>query len=112
MSKTTGRHFSAEAKVKILRLHLVEGKPVSDLCDEHGLNPSVFYQWQRQLFESGTRAFEPQGADRTQDCVCRALSDRRRNQHQDRLEKQIAGLEARLTRKHEVLSELMEEHRR
>ena len=94
MNKTTRRHFSAEDKVKILRLHLVEGKSVSDLCYEHGLNPSLFYQWQRQLFEHGTRAFEAPGSDRTQ----------------NRLERQIAGLEARLTRKHEVLSELMEEH--
>ena len=94
MSKTTRRHFNAEEKVKILRLHLVEGKAISDLGDEHGLNPSVFYQWQRQFFENGTRAFEPQGSDRTQ----------------QRLEERMAGLEARLTRKHEVLSELMEEH--
>ena len=94
MSKSKRRHFSAEEKVKILRLHLVESKLVSDLCDEHGLAPSVFYQWQRQFFEHGTRAFDPPGSDRMQ----------------QRLEERIAGLEARLTRKHEVLSELLEEH--
>ncbi len=37
----------------------MEGKAISDLCDEHGLNPSVFYQLQRQFFKSGTRAFKP-----------------------------------------------------
>ena len=44
MSKSQRRHFSAQEKVKILRLHLLEGKAVSDLCEEHGLNPSLFYQ--------------------------------------------------------------------
>jgi transposase len=94
MSKPVRRHYSAEDKVKILRLHLLEGKAVSDVCDQHGLHPSVFYQWQRQFFENGPRAFEPQGPGRGQGL----------------LEKQVATLQARLTRKHEVLSELMEEH--
>lgn len=94
MSKRKRRQFSAEDKVKILRLHLVEGKAVSDLCEEHGINPSMFYQWQRVFFENGARAFGPRENGR-----CGGL-----------LERKVAGLEARLTRKHEVLSELMEEH--
>lgn len=44
MSKPDRRHFSAEDKVKILRLHLLEGKAVSHVCEAHGINPSVFYQ--------------------------------------------------------------------
>ena len=94
MSKQQRRHFSAQEKVKILRLHLLEGKVVWDLCEEHGINPSLFYQWQRQFFENGTRAFEGKASGRSE----------------SRLEKQIESLEQRLQRKHEVLSELMEEH--
>lgn len=94
MSKQQRRQFSAEEKVKILRLHLLEGKAVSGLCEEHGLQPSLFYTWQKQFFENGTRAFNGGPADRTE----------------SKLEKQIAHLEQRLARKHEVLSELMEEH--
>jgi hypothetical protein len=29
--------------------HLGEKVPVSDLCDEYGIQPSLFYTWQRQL---------------------------------------------------------------
>jgi len=32
--------------------------PVSDLCDEHGLQPSQLYNWQAQLFEHGASVFE------------------------------------------------------
>jgi transposase-like protein len=94
MSKQQRRQFSAEDKIKILRLHLLEGKAVSALCEEHGIQPSLFYTWQKQLFENGTRAFNGGPVDRTQ----------------SKLHKQIEHLEQRLARKHEVLSELMEEH--
>jgi len=48
------RQFSPKDKLDILRRHLLEGTPVSDLCDEHDLNPNLFYRWQKQLFEQGT----------------------------------------------------------
>ena len=94
MSQLERRHFSAEEKVKVLRMHLVEGKAVSDLCEQHKINPSLFYQWQRVFFENGARAFEGSGSSRGE----------------GKLEKQVSALEQRLQRKHEVLSELMEEH--
>ena len=94
MSKQQRRQFSAEEKVKILRLHLLEGKAVSALCEEQGIQPSLFYTWQKQFFENGTRAFNGGPPDRTE----------------SKLQKQIEHLEQRLARKHEVLSELMEEH--
>ena len=94
MSRQSRRHLSAEEKVKILRLHLLEGKAISEVCEEHGINPSLFYQWQKLFFENGARAFEGQGPGRSE----------------ANLQKQITALEQRLQRKHEVLSELMEEH--
>ena len=94
MSQTERRHFSGQEKVKILRMHLLEGKPVSDLCEQFKINPSLFYQWQRTFFENGARAFEGSGNGRSD----------------TKLEKQVEALQGRLQRKHEVLSELMEEH--
>ena len=29
-----------------------EKVPASDLCDELGLNPTVFHRWQKQFFEN------------------------------------------------------------
>ncbi len=95
MSRRQRRHFSGEEKVKILRMHLVERQQVSDLCEEHKINPSLFYQWQRAFFENGARAFEGSGGN---------------GRNESKLEKQVQSLEHRLERKHEVLSELMEEH--
>jgi transposase-like protein len=89
------KQYPAQEKMSILRRHLVDGVPVSDLCDELGLQPTVFYRWQKQLFENGALAFENQ------------RSNGKRPQSEER---KIAALEAKLRRKDEVLSELMEEH--
>ncbi len=88
------RHnYTPEEKVAILRRHLVEHVPVSDLCDKHQLQPTIFYHWQKQFFENGAAAFT------------------REDRPQKRVEEfRIQQLEAKLVRKHEVLSELMEEH--
>ena len=93
MSKRIRKRFTSQEKVAILRLHLLEGTPVSDLCDKHGIGPSMFYRWQKDFFENGTAAMEPRA--------------RRATDHKDR---KIALLEQKLQRKHEVLSELLEEH--
>jgi transposase len=95
MSRQPRRHLSPQEKVAILKRHLVEGTPVSDLCDEYGLNPTVFYNWQRQLFENAHLAFE---------------NGRKFQVVEDAKGKKIEQLEAKLQRKNEVLAELMEEH--
>ena len=95
MSKQPRRHFSPTEKVAIVKRHLLEGTPVSNLCDEFQLNPNVFYQWQRQLFENAHLAFENGRKDKAVE-----------NAKDTKIEK----LEAKLQRKNDVLAELMEEH--
>src|SRR5438445_3029400 len=51
-------HFSGPEKVAILKRHLLEKTPVSDLCDELGIVPNLFYRWQKEFFENGHAAFE------------------------------------------------------
>ena len=58
MSSRQRRRFEPEEKVAILRRHLLGQMPVSDLCDEYDIQPTVFYRWQKQLFENGAAAFE------------------------------------------------------
>src|SRR5207302_577376 len=55
------KHYTGEEKVAILRRHLLDKVPVSDLCDEMGLQPTVFYRWQKEFFENGAAAFQPKG---------------------------------------------------
>ena len=54
------KHFTPEEKVAILRRHLVDKVPVSELCEELSLRPTVFYRWQKELFENGAAAFQSQ----------------------------------------------------
>jgi len=50
------KHYTAEEKVAILRRHLLDKVPVSDLCEELGLQPTVFYRWQKRVLrERGGR---------------------------------------------------------
>ncbi len=44
--------------MQILRRHLLEHEPVSDICDDYDLSPTVFYRWQKQFFQQGAAAFE------------------------------------------------------
>jgi len=93
--KQTRRHFTPQEKVAIVKRHLLEATPVSKLCDEFEINPTLFYQWQRQLFENAHLAFE---------------NGRKSKAVEDANFKKIARLEASAARKNEVLAELMEEH--
>jgi transposase-like protein len=41
--KKPRKHYMPEEKVAILKSILVEGVAISDLCDQLGLQPTVFY---------------------------------------------------------------------
>ena len=56
--KKQREHYSPEEKVAIGRRHLLETEPISKLCDELGLKPTVFYRWQKEFFGNGAAAFE------------------------------------------------------
>ena len=45
--KKQRKHYTPEEKVTVLRRHLLEKEPISKLCDELGLQPTVFYRWQQ-----------------------------------------------------------------
>ena len=57
--KRQRKHYTPEEKVGILRRHLLEQVPISELCDKHGLQPAVFYRLQKEFFENGAAAFQP-----------------------------------------------------
>src|SRR5262249_55938139 len=90
------RHFTPEQKVALLRLHLLEKRPISDICEEHHLSVNLFYLWQKQFFENGHAAFANTGKR------AKAVTDAK--------DRKIAALEDKLQRKNEVLAELLEEH--
>ena len=89
--KKERRRFEASEKVKIIREHLLEKRPFSEVCQQYGIAPTQFYQWQKMFFENGTAAFEPKKAGREQE-----------------LENQVQRLDQKLARKDEVIAELVE----
>jgi transposase len=66
-----------------------------ELCEELGLRPTVFYRWQKELFENGAAAFQSQ--------------ERPRREVEEK-QKRIEFLEKKVQTKDEVLAELMAEH--
>jgi transposase len=89
------RHFTGAEKLAILREHLIEKVPLSEVCRKHNLQPTLFYQWQKKLFEEGASVFDsrPEG-------VRQQAAETRR----------LAAVEQKLQQKNEVLAELMGEH--
>ena len=45
-----------------LREHLIEKRPISDVCQKHQIQPTLFYLWQKKLFEDGAVVFETKAA--------------------------------------------------
>jgi len=72
---------------------LIEQVPISDICDEYRLPPSIFYAWQKLFFENGAVA----------------LQRRNGSPEQSHL-RTITALREKLQRKNEVVAELMEAH--
>ena len=93
-SKRPRRKHSADQKAAILKRHHVEKVPVSDVCDAAKLQPSVFYEWQRVLFENAPVVFETRKG---------------KPSREQELEARIADLEARVARKDVVIAEVTEE---
>jgi transposase-like protein len=89
------RHFADHEKVAILKRHLVDKVPVSDLCDELNIYPNQFYDWLKKFFENGHLAF---------------ANGRKSKAVEEAKDREIGQLKAKLTRKNEVMAELMEAH--
>ena len=89
------RHFAGSEKVAILKRHLIDKVPISDLCDELGLYPNQVYGWLKDFFENGHLAFD---------------NGRKSKAVEDAKDRKIVQLEAKMQRRDSVLAELMEEH--
>lgn len=90
MSPRSRRQITGQQKVEIVKRHLVDGVPVSTLCEEYKIQPTQFYTWQKQLFENGEKAFEKAF------CGFGEEADRQAR--------------SQLVQKNEFVAELLEEH--
>jgi len=96
--KRIRRHFTAEQKAAILKRHFLDKVPVSDLCDEYQLQPSVFYDWQKRLMDNAVVALEAGRAEKVSTSRTRQLEDK------------IESLEGKLAKKDGVMAELLADY--
>ncbi|MBF0136024.1 MAG: transposase [Magnetococcus sp. DMHC-1] len=87
------KNYSPQEKASILREHLINKVPVSDLCDQHGIHPTLFYKWQKVMFEGMNSLFEPK-------------QDVDASKHR----KQIETLKEKLANKDMVIAQIMEDY--
>jgi transposase-like protein len=87
------KYHTPQEKTAILREHLINKVPVSDLCDRHGLHPTLFYRWQKLVFE---------GMD--------SLFEYKRDSEASKLRKQVDALQAKLSNKDTVIAQIMEDY--
>jgi putative transposase len=85
--------YSSEEKAIILREHLENNVPISELAEKHLINPNVIYNWKKQLFEQA-----PQSLSR---------KPMKTEKKQSALERRVAELEALLAKRESLISELV-----
>ncbi|HEX2100993.1 MAG TPA: transposase [Candidatus Synoicihabitans sp.] len=91
------RQFTTEQKAAILRRNMVDKEPVSEICNELGLQPSLFYQWQRQMFENLAAALSGPASEGP-------------SRREKELTHKVAHLEERLAKKDSVIAEISAEY--
>jgi transposase-like protein len=92
MSRRTSKRHSPQEKITILKRHLLDHAPISEVCDDAGIHPTQFWRRQKQLFENGALALES------------------KRPKADPNAKRVESLEKKIQNKNEVLAELMEAH--
>lgn len=87
------QRFSPQKKVIILREHIENQVPLSELSERYGIHVNLLYRWKKKLFEGALETFSQKHVQRNQ-----AQSHK------------ISRLEARMSDKDRLISELVEEN--
>ena len=93
MSRRPRRRFSDVQKTKAVLSHVQDGVPVSQVCENLGIHPNQYYDWQKQAFSGLPHVF-------SRDTI------RQERSHQ----REVDNLKAKLSQKDEVIAELLTEH--
>lgn len=88
--KRQRRHYTPEQKAALLQRHLVDKIPVSDICNEEELQPSVFYGWFKTLMANAPTA----------------LASPRGSSQEQKLQQKVEALEETIQKKDGVIAEV------
>ena len=87
------KHLSAEQKIVILREHLENSIPISQLAEKYNIHPNDIYNWKKKLFESAADIFTTKTVKQT-----------------SAAEKKIEKLEGKLKDREEAITFLVTEN--
>jgi transposase len=91
--QTSTSQIFRRSKTKAVLSHVQDGVPVSQVCEDLGIHPNQYYDWQIQAFSGLPRVF-------FRDAIQQERSHQR----------EIDNLKAKLSQKDEVIAELLTEH--
>ena len=94
MTRKYRKRVSSEVKIDALKKHVMKQVPISEICEELGVQPSAFYSWQRELFARGARVFDKKPGPKKI----------------DKSAETIGNLESKIAKKDSVIAELLEDH--
>jgi len=85
--------YTAENKVKILREHIDNQVPISELSERYGVHPNMLYKWKKDLFEGAIETF-----------------NHKHKRGSNRKDLKTKALEEKLRKKDSLIAELLEEN--
>ncbi len=93
MSRRLRQRFSDVQKTKTVLIQVQNGVPVSQVCEDLGIHPNQYYEWQKQAFSSLPHVFprDTVHLERSHQC-------------------EVDNLKSKLSQKDEVIAELLTEH--
>lgn len=65
MSNKKRRHFSPEEKFNIVKQVIGKAKTVTEISEEYGIHPNLYYRWQGEFFEAALNGFKEKSQGRT-----------------------------------------------
>ncbi len=93
------RRFSASEKSAIVLRKFKSGESVSSICQDEGIQPSLFYSWQEQVLKSLPGLFSPKKPGRKVKPE-KVVSE---------LQAQVSALKNKLAKRDHVIAEVSQE---
>lgn len=90
------KRYTSEEKTMILREHLENRVPISDLAEQYNIHPNAIYKWKKLLFEAAPEIFSGKSKEQS------------RKQTHD--ENQIAELKKALSIRESLIADLAEDN--
>jgi len=88
--------YTSEEKTIILREHLEQHIPISELAEKYGLHPNAIYNWKKQMFEA-----TPENLSKRH---------KKTERKQVEAERRIVELEELLAKREALIAELVEDN--